>query len=105
MHILYVLELYDLKLQNYACFACMYQKFIYSNIEKQLSLLCKYVYKKVKETKLLLISIDIVKILKIYDPKLRNYTCFLKCAAKLLGELRDIQTAKLRLFCIYVLKI
>ena len=30
-----------------------------------------------KTTKLLLINIDIVKILKIYDPNIQNYTYFL----------------------------
>ena len=54
---------------------------------KQLSLLCKYVYEKVKKQnyKTTLDSIDIVNILKIYDPKLWNYTC-LWCVQPNLGR-------------------
>ena len=56
-------------------------------IVKQLSLLCKYVYEKVKKQnyKTTLDSIDIVNILKIYDPKLWNYTC-LWCVQPNLGR-------------------
>ena len=56
-------------------------------IVKQLSLLCKYVYEKVKKQnyKTTLDSIDIVHILKIYDPKLWNYTC-LWCVQPNLGR-------------------
>ena len=101
MHILYVIEFYEIKLRNYTCFSsalpnfgmswgisklrnyaclsCVYENFMYFDIVKELSLLCKYVYEKVKETKLQNNSwsiVIIVKFLKIYDSKLRNYTCF-----------------------------
>ena len=101
MHILYVIEFYEIKLRNYTCFSsalpnfgmswgisklrnyaclsCVYENFMYFDIVKELSLLCKYVYEKVKETKLQNNSwliVIIVEILKIYDSKLRNYTCF-----------------------------
>ena len=106
---MYVLELYEIKLRNYSCFssalpnfgmswgisklrnyaclACMYEQFIHFYIVKQLSLLCKYVYEKVKKQnyKTTLDSIDIVNILKIYDPKLWNYTC-LWCVQPNLGR-------------------
>ena len=127
MHIFYVLEFYDLKLQNYtcfwsvlpnywvswgisklqnyACFAYMYWKLRYSLYVIPHNWFNTYVYKKVDGTKLHLISMHILYVLEFYEIKLRNYACFSSAQPTFWMSWGIIQTTKLRLFGMYVWKL